>query len=118
MADDDPDKINGRQPEDSEIAVFRYFVAKLMSLRKQLYDSYHGDQYLRDRLLTAMYMPHIIESLRDRVPCTSEQFINRVANRLSSHPKTAGSVFANCNTRYYNREDEWADITENKIMTM
>ena len=40
------------EPKESEVTVFRKFVAKLMSLQNQLDTTYHTDQFLRDRLLT------------------------------------------------------------------
>lgn len=74
----------GEKPDDYEITVFRSFVAKLISLQKQRDESYNGDRYIRDRLLTAVDMPLIRDSLRDRVPSTSQKLISSVANRLSA----------------------------------
>lgn len=48
-----------QKPEESEVAVFRTFVAELMSMQNQLDKSYHQDQFLRDRLLTAVDIPSI-----------------------------------------------------------
>lgn len=47
------------EPEKSEAEVFRKFVAKLMTLQNQLDTIYHTDQYLHDRLMTAINIPSI-----------------------------------------------------------
>ena len=60
------------EPDESEVTIFRKFTASLMSLQNQLDDSYHDDQFLRDRLLTAVDIPSIQSSLRDRLPRTSQ----------------------------------------------
>lgn len=44
-------------PKESELEVVCKFVAKLMSLPKQFDIMYHSDQFLRDQLLTAVYIP-------------------------------------------------------------
>lgn len=57
-------------PGESKVSVFRIFrmfVAKLMSLQKQLDIQYHTDAFLRDRLLTAVVIPAIQWALRDRL---------------------------------------------------
>lgn len=81
----------GRDGLSNEVEVFRKFTAKLMSLQKQVDPSYHSDQYLRDRLLSDVDIPEIRIALRDRIPRTSAQAINCIANRLSDKPKTAGA---------------------------
>lgn len=43
-----------KHPNESEVDVFRKFVAKLTSLQQQLDTRYHGDHYLRDRLLNVV----------------------------------------------------------------
>lgn len=78
-------------PTESEVTVFRNFVAKLMSLQNQLDITYHTDQFLRDRLLTSVNIPAIQSSLRDRLPRTSQQAINRIANQLSAKSRSAGT---------------------------
>ena len=81
-------------PNASEISVYRNFVAKVMSTQKQLDASYHGDQYLRDQLMTSIDIPSVQDSLKDRVPRAAQQLINRVANRLSDKPNSAGTTSA------------------------
>ena len=71
-------------PDESEVSTFRSFVDKLMSLQHQLHKDYHTDRYLRDRLMTAVDIKEINDSLKDRVPRNAHQLFNRVANRLSS----------------------------------
>lgn len=83
-----------RNPNESQTQVFLDFTAKLMQLQKQLDTPYHADRYLRDKLLTAVDVPHIQTSLRDRIPRTSEQAICRVMNRLSDNKRSAGGTVA------------------------
>lgn len=66
-----------------------------MSIQGQLPTGYQGDRYLRDRLQEAIDIPSIQDFLKDRPARTSQNLINRVANKLSDRPKTAGSVSAN-----------------------
>lgn len=82
----------GSMAADSEVMIFRSFIAKLMSLEKQLDTSYHRDRYLRCRLLTGVYIPHLRDALCDRVPRAAQQNIHPVMNHMSSGPRTAGSV--------------------------
>lgn len=44
-------------PDESEIEVFRKFVAKLTSLQKQLDRSYNDDKFIGDRIITAVDIP-------------------------------------------------------------
>lgn len=67
-----------RDPNSSEAAVFRTFVARLMGIKKQLEVPYHGDIYSSDRLLTVVDVPEIQESLRDRLPRSAHLVINPV----------------------------------------
>lgn len=83
-----------KSPKESEVSVFRTFVAKLMSLQKQLDPSYHDDSFLRDRLLTAVDLPAVQVTLRDRMPRSSQQAVNRIANQLCDRPRSAGSIAA------------------------
>ena len=84
-------KAMSNAPEESEVTVFRQFVSKLMSLQHQLDPTYHSDNFLRDRLLTAVDIPAIQATLRDRMPRTSQQAVNRVANQLCDQSRSAGS---------------------------
>lgn len=79
------------EPEESEVEIFRKFVAKMISLQKQLDDVYHADHFLRDRLLTAVDIPKIQLTLRDRMPRNSQNAIQRVANQLSDKLRSAGT---------------------------
>lgn len=63
-----------------------------MKLQKQLDTTYHADRYLRYQLLIAVDVPHIVTSLRQRIPRASEQAISRTMNRLSYMKKSAGSA--------------------------
>lgn len=81
-----------KAPHESEVSVFRNFVARLMSLQKQLHPNYHSDEFIRDRLLTTVDIPSIQVTLRDRVPRSIHRAVNRIANQLSDKPKTVGST--------------------------
>lgn len=78
-------------PTQSEAAVIRTFVAKLMSLQKRLDMSYQSDSFLRDRLLTATDVPAIQSTLRAWMPRTSQQAVSRIKNHLSDSKRAAGS---------------------------
>lgn len=58
--------------------------------------AYHNDQFFRDRLLTAVEIPSIQQSLRDRLPRSSQIAINRIANQFSDHEKTSGTAAYCC----------------------
>lgn len=77
-------------PTDSEVTVFRKFVAKLMTLQN-LDCTYHTNQFFLDHLMTAIDILHIKSTLRDRMPRTSQQAVDRIANQLSDKTRTAGS---------------------------
>lgn len=44
-------KSMAESPDLLEVAVFRSFVAKLMTQQRQLYPQYHSDMFFRDRLI-------------------------------------------------------------------
>lgn len=81
-------------PSLSEVDVLRTFVARVIPLQIQLDSNYHSDAFLRDRLFTAIDIPIIHSTLRDRLPCTSHQAVNRVANTLSYKAHSASSTSA------------------------
>lgn len=83
-----------KAPDSTETCVFRKFVARLVSLQKQLNSNYQGDEFLRDRILQATDIPSIQTTLRDRIPETSQQAVNRIENQLSDKPRSAGSSMA------------------------
>lgn len=82
-------------PDKSELELFRAFTAKLLAVKKHLYQKYHDDAFLRDRRLTEIGILHIHASLRERIPKTSQQSLNRVVSHLSENPKTAGTASVN-----------------------
>lgn len=88
-----------KSPDEVEVAVFPTSVSRLMSLPHHLHTEYHSDRQLRDRLLNAVHIPAVRDSLRERTPCTAHQLINRVGNRLLTERKTAGSISAHVATR-------------------
>lgn len=68
-------------PNESKVNVFGKFVSNVSSLINQVDTTYHTDSFLRDRLLTAVDIPYIQAKIRDRMPDTSQQAVNRVANQ-------------------------------------
>lgn len=94
------------EPKASEVEVYRAFVAKVMRIQKQLDKTYHGDQLLRDQLLMSIDVPSIQDSLKDKVPRSAQQLINRVANRLSDKPHSAGTPSAYFSSRDPNRRPD------------
>lgn len=97
-------------PDESEVAVFRTLVAQLVLLLKQLESSYHVDRYLRERLIPAVDIPHIRNALRDRVLRMAQQSLQRLASRVGSDARTAGSI-ANANlTIYADQGVEWDQV--------
>lgn len=75
--------------------MFLDFIGELKSLQKKLDTRYHVYHYFRDQLLTALDVPAIHISLRDRIPRTSKQSINRIADGWSYRCRTAGSTIVN-----------------------
>lgn len=86
-------------PEESDVNVFRKFVAASKSLQNQLDVTYHDDKSLRDRFLTVVDIASIQTTLRDRMPSNSHDAVNRVAKQLSNKPNSAGSN-ATCMVEY------------------
>lgn len=82
-------------PIASEIGVFQTVVAWMMSIQGHLTTSYQRDRYLWDRLQEAIYLPAVQDFLKDRPVRNSQQLINRVANKLSNRPNTAGTAISN-----------------------
>lgn len=56
-----------RDPNLSEISVYRPVVSKVMRTQKQLDPSYHPDRYLRDQLLISINITATKNKLKDRV---------------------------------------------------
>lgn len=81
-----------KRPYESEVAVFRWFVARFITLQKQIYSKYQGDGYLVDRLLTTVDIPEIQASLKDRMPRNAQTAIHRISTQLSAKPRTVGEV--------------------------
>lgn len=87
-------KSMAEKPSELEVYVFRSFVERLMSFYKQLDHSYHTDGFLCDRHLTAVDIPAIHTTLCDRMPRSSQQAVQRVANQLSDKRSSAGYISA------------------------
>ena len=82
-----------QDPERSELEVFRKLVDKLTSIQRQLHPSYREDRFLRDQLIIAADINQLSNSLREKIPKSAQEAINRIASQLSSDPKSAGAHF-------------------------
>lgn len=80
------------RPDNVDEYVFRGFIARLMPLQKQMDSKYYTDTLLWDRLLITVDIPTIQSVPRDRMPRTSHQAVNPVANQLSEQPNLTGST--------------------------
>lgn len=47
------------EPTETDVMLFRRFVSKLMTLQNQLDSTYHTDQFLRHRVMTAIFISQI-----------------------------------------------------------
>lgn len=79
-----------RKPEESEVAVFRSFVANLVSIHKQLEKKYQGDTFFLDKLLKEVEIPEIQACLNDYMPRKSQNAMHQNGNRLIVKAVTAG----------------------------
>lgn len=75
----------------SEIRVFRQFSYKMSQLQQQLDKIFQEDTFLREQLIISTDIPNIQKLLRERIPRSSQQAINRIATHLSSAPSSAGT---------------------------
>lgn len=81
-------------PEKSELEVFQKLADKLVAVQNQLHSDYHRDRVLREQLIRAADIAHLQHSLNDKVPNTAQEAMHRIANRLSTEPRSAGANFA------------------------
>lgn len=84
-----------RNTNRSQVEIFIDFTATMMQLQNQLNIPYLEDRFQRDQLVTAVEIRWIQTSLRDRIPRTSEQAVNRISNPLSEKRKTSGRTILN-----------------------
>lgn len=83
------------KPNESKVAGFGSFVARLRNLKHQLHPDYHADRKLRDHPLHAVDIQSIQDDLRDHMPRFYRYLINGVANRLNRQKCAAGTSSAN-----------------------
>jgi hypothetical protein len=83
-----------RYTQESQRAVFEKLVKYLKTCQRQMNTIYHCDHILRDQLLIAIDVPEINRSLRERVPKTSNDLIQRAATSLSIQPVSASALLA------------------------
>lgn len=82
------------EPTETEVTMFRRFLAKLMTLQNRLGSTYHTDQLIKDRQMKAIDIPQIKSTLCDHMPRTSQQAVNWIANQLSDKTRTEGTSAA------------------------
>lgn len=83
-----------KTPDRSQMEVFLDFIADLVEPLKQLDSNYHVERYLTDQILNTFDVQSIQIFLRNRIPRTYDQAINRIANGLSDKRQTDGSTMA------------------------
>lgn len=98
-----------KSPDKSKETIFRYFVAKLVALQKQLDSKYECDGFLIVQLLISVEIPDIQTSLKDRIPENAQEAIHRISNRLCDKPKTAGATSTSITT-YVSDDDATQEI--------
>lgn len=69
-----------------------------MQLRMQLDIHYHADRIIRDQLLAPTDIPSVKVMLRNRIPRTFEQVMNRIANNMLEQNGTAETTSVNLST--------------------
>lgn len=80
-----------KKPDSYDAEIFRTFLARFMSLQKQLNPNYNIDEILRDLLLSSVELPAVEVTIRDRTSKTNQQPLNRIANQLSDMVRSARS---------------------------
>lgn len=78
-------------PAESEVGIFKKFVANLTSRQQQLSPTFHTYIILGDRLIIVVDISSIQTTLRDRMPQTSQLGKIRIKNQLSERPTSSGS---------------------------
>lgn len=96
---------------ESEVEVFKKFVAKLMSLPQQLVSSYHDDKFSRDVPMTEADIPSIQIISRDLTTHIAKQLTYLIVNQLSKMPKTIGSAYINHETPHILQQTDDAMYT-------
>lgn len=82
-----------KNSQRSEGKVFHKLSNKLTRLHRQLDVSYRSDLFLRDQVIVSVDIPSITRALREKVPETSQEAINRVATFLSTEPNSVGANY-------------------------
>jgi hypothetical protein len=83
-----------RYTQELQRAVFEKLVKCLKTCQRQMKTFHHCDHILRDQLLIAIDVPEINRSLRERVPKTSNDLIQRAATSLPIQPASASPLLA------------------------
>lgn len=81
-------------PEKSESDVFQKLSLELTQTQRQLSKHYRHDDFLRDQLIIAVDIPNIQQALRERVPSSAQEAVQRIATFLSNEPGSAGSYLS------------------------
>lgn len=88
--------------KESGTGVFRAFIAELLSLTKKLDPSCPDERFLQYTMMTAVDMPSIEVSIRNRICQTAHPQTNRATDRLSSSLQSAGASVIN----YFSSDSE------------
>lgn len=81
-----------KSPDKSEVAVFRAFLAKSVTVQKKFDTKYQGEGYLDGKLFTTVYMPYIQVMLKDWMPKRAQGAIQIIEKLLIDHTRTAGTT--------------------------
>ena len=83
-----------RNPDSSQLAVFKSVCRLLKRTQRQLHVRYHEDIFLKDQLVQAADIPDITRSMLEKPPQTAHEAQERIAALLSADPKSAGMHIA------------------------
>lgn len=72
--------------------MFRSVLSNIMSRQKHLDGQHHTDSFRRDRSLILVDLPAIQSTLRDCMPRSSQQAVQRIPNQFSEKPISARST--------------------------
>ena len=90
-----------KYPDKSQSDVFRLLCEKLTSIQRQLHSDYRNPRFLRDQLIAAADIPNVRRALKEHVPKTAHDAIQKIASLLSSEPASAGNTVDGDSSTFY-----------------
>ena len=90
-----------KYPDKSQSDVFRLLCEKLTSIQRQLHSDYRNPRFLRDQLIAAADIPNVRRALKEHVPKTAHDAIQKIASLLSSEPASAGNTVEGDSSTFY-----------------